>query len=318
MNKRVKISTVFILGLLIASMNFSAFSQAVVVSNQLSLKADSYVKGKYLYSNTSVFDLELADITINIDKIFDDVGTTFTFVQITTTMEVATGQENPLGLEDITTFSYTSLIFEHNRTTFLPAARILASNASFSLEISVIYLDTIGEMMEQNNTKITIDGSSYIFGDVDSLSPIYIDVLYYLLFFIYFNDDLLDYHKYTPFAINPDANVGDTIRYVPTNGLVEAEGSLLTNGNSYDILHVRYDNTFAFLMDDVDEIEVYYESKTGLLIRSIEKDTSSDSQFELSPYEIEIKASSIPFPFFGAIISLVAIGITIVFLRKKK
>lgn len=319
MKRKIKLFTLFILGLIIASIYFSAYSQAVVASDQLSLKADSYVKGKYLFSNTTVFDLELADITLNIDKIFDDVGTTFTYVQLTATVEIAIGQENFMGWEDMTTVSYTSLIFEHNRTTFLPAARLYASNSSFSFEVSVVHLDTIEEMMEMNNTKITIDGTSYILGDVDPLNPIYAEVLYYYLIFVFYNAVILDYHNFTPFAINPSANVGDTIRYIPTNGLVESEGSLLTSeGNSHNILYVKYDDTFTFLTDDVDEVDAYYESKTGLLIRSIEKDTSSSSQFEFSPYEIDIKASLIPFPFIGVIIGMIAIGLTTVLIRKKK
>ena len=86
----------------------------------------------------------------------------------------------------------------------------------------------------------------------------------------------------------------------------------------YDAIHVEYEDTFTYSFDDVDEIDVYYETKTGLLIRSIETDTGSDSQFEFTATEININASLIPFPFAGVIVGLVAIGLTAIYIRKKK
>jgi hypothetical protein len=130
---------------------------------------------------------------------------------------------------------------------------------------------------------------------------------------------MYDYHAYTPYAINPDANVGDEIHYQPSNGDVDSDGTLsVSSGNNYDILKVIYGDSFTFLVDDVDEVDAFYEKRTGLLIRSIEKDTSSGSQFEFSPYEVVIKASLIPFPFLGVIIGIIVIGISFIFRKQKK
>ncbi len=319
MNRRVKIITIFVLGLLVFSLYFSAFSQAVLVSDQLVLKAGSNVKGKYLFSNTTVSDLEIAELILKVDRIFTDNATTFSFVQITTTLEVVAGQENPIGLENITLFSYTSIIFEHNRTTLLPAARLYMSNSTYSLEVSVLYLDGIDEMQDFNNANVTYEGSSYIFKDVDPLDPIYGDLFFAVLLAAMVNVDMLNSQLYTPYAINPSANSADTIHYDPTNGVVKGTATMLTSdGNSHDAIHVEYANTFTFGFDDVDEVDAYYETKTGLLIRSIEKDTASDAHFEFVASEIDIQAGLLPFPFLGVVIGIIAIGLTAIFIRKRK
>ncbi|MCG3217146.1 MAG: hypothetical protein KAS63_10490 [Candidatus Heimdallarchaeota archaeon] len=92
-----------------------------------------------------------------------------------------------------------------------------------------------------------------------------------------------------------------------------------SDGNSYDTIHVKYDDSFVLGFDDVDEVDVFYDAQTGLILRSIEKDTASNSQVEFLPSEVVIKrAGLIPFPFTGVIVSFVTIGLIAVFIRKRK
>ena len=103
------------------------------------------------------------------------------------------------------------------------------------------------------------------------------------------------------------------------SSVIDKPTVITSNGVSYDTIHVKYDDTFTFALDDLDEVDVYYEAKTGLLIRSIEKDTASDSQLEFLPSEVKIaRAGLIPFPITGIIVGFVAIGLIAVFIRKKK
>jgi hypothetical protein len=101
--------------------------------------------------------------------------------------------------------------------------------------------------------------------------------------------------------------------------VVKGTATMLTSDEkSHEAIHVEYADTFTFSFDDVDEVDAFYESKSGLLIKSIETDTASDAHFEFSATEINIKASLIPFPFFGVIIGLIAIGLSAVYIRKKR
>ncbi|MCK5409666.1 MAG: hypothetical protein KAJ30_05320, partial [Candidatus Heimdallarchaeota archaeon] len=119
--------------------------------------------------------------------------------------------------------------------------------------------------------------------------------------------------------INTVANVADTVHFTPSNGVVdELEPITTSQGDAYDCINVEYVNTATFGLDDVGEVDCHYEQKTGLLIRSIEKDTAASTQMEFQPIEVVIKTSFLPFPFVGVIVSIIAIGLVVVVSRKRK
>ena len=133
-----------------------------------------------------------------------------------------------------------------------------------------------------------------------------------MFIFAIYNAVLLTYQQYTPYAINTVANVADTVNFVPLDGRVdELEPITTTQGDSIDCINVEYDNTATFGLDDVDEVDTHYEAKTGLLIRSLENDTVSNTQMEFQPIEVVIKTSFLPFPIAGVIVSIVAIGLVV-------
>ena len=319
MNRQIKILSYLLLGLLALSVCFSAVSQAALVSDQLEIKKGCSIQGKLLYSNASVSDELMAYLTIKVDDIFNDTTTLLNIIKLRTSYDLTGGSESPLGLEEFVNMDFVALIFEHNRTTILPVAELSMHNSTYSMSATVLYLTNLEDMLDFNNAQLTIQGVSYIYGDMTGSEPNYSDYLGLIFVYALLNAGLLGAHLYTPFAINPIANVGDTVHYYPANGLVEELVAVTTSeGRSYDTIHVAYGESIGLGLNDIDEFDCYYEQKTGMLIRSIEKDTSSNEQFEFQPSVIDLKTSALPFPFTGIVISIVALGIITVILRKKK
>ena len=71
--------------------------------------------------------------------------------------------------------------------------------------------------------------------------------------------------------------------------------------------------------DDVGEVEVYYDAKTGFVLRSIEKDTASNSQFEFVPQEIKIvKSGLLPFLFLEVLVAVAVFSIVLIVYKRRK
>lgn len=319
MNRKVKSFTILLLGLLVASIYFSALTQGAVLSDQLIVTEGSYVKGKFLYTNSTDSDVLMAYVTLSVDEIWNDTNTLLNLVNFKVLYEFQEDGENPLGADDMTIMEMTAAVFEHNRTTFLPAVTLMMRNATWEASIDILYLKDTSKMMDFDDANITIDGVSYLWKDMDGSETNYMDYFGMIFSFAIINAVLLSYHAFTPYAVNPHGNVADTVNYEPSNGVVnEFEPITTTGGDAYDCMNVTYVNMATFGLDDVGEVETHYELKTGLLIRSIEKDTASGTQMEFQPIEVVIKTSFLPFPFVGVIVSIIAIGLVVVVSRKRK
>jgi hypothetical protein len=320
MNRKVKSFTILITGLLVASICFSALSQGALLSDQLVVTEGSYVKGKYLYTNSTHNDVLMAYMTLSVDEIWNDTNTLLNLVNFKVLYEFQADGENPLGADDMTVMEITAAVFEHNRTTFLPAATLMMRNATWEASVDILYLKDTAGMMDFDKANITIEGVSYLWEDMDGSETNYVDYFGMIFSFAIINAVLLSYNAYTPYAVNPHGNVADTVSFEPSNGVVdEFEPITTTQGDAYDCMNVEYINTATFGLDDVGEVDTHYELKTGLLIRSLEKDTSGSSQMEFQPIEVVIKSGFfLPFPFVGVLVSFVAIGLVVVLARKRK
>ncbi|MHA1407444.1 MAG: hypothetical protein ACTSSG_08700 [Candidatus Heimdallarchaeaceae archaeon] len=327
MNKKAKILSLIVLGVLIPSIYFSALTKAVVASDQLELTKGTTVTGKVLYSNSTVTDELLYYSTLTVEDIFNLTDVNLNVVQFKNALSIPSGSSDPLGFGDVDMFELTSLFFEHNRTTILPAARIFIGNATYTVEISVLGhgYTKYSQFMNLNNTYITFkNGTSYRYGDVEPGDMGYYDITMYMLIYAILNYGLVQYYKWTLWAISPTANVGDKINYVDTDSDVDALGTVIdmpavttSNGDSYDTIHVKYAYTYLFGYWDAPEVNAYYDAKTGMLLRVIESDGTN--QYEFVPGEVTIaKKSLLPFPFAGAIVSFVAIGLIVTLVKKRK
>ncbi len=318
MNRKNKVLTIFMLGVLISSIYFSALTKGAVAPDLLELTKDSYVKGKLLFTNTSVADHVVADIEIQVVNIVNFTDLSMNMVQIRILYDIADNEF--LGLDEVDHLDYTSLVLESNRTVAFPVVEFTMSNSSYYAKASLLDETTVDDVTNFNNTKVTIDGTTYRFGDVDVNDTKYDEIAEIMAGMLLFNLALGLVFVQTVFAISPQTNVADTINFNPSMGSVIDKPAIITSlGDSYNTIHVKYDNTFTFGLDDVGEVETFYEAKTGLLIRSIEKDTASDTSLEFLPSEVNIaRAGLIPYPITGIVVGFIAIGLIAVFIQKKK
>ena len=157
MNRKVKSFTILITGLLVASICFSALSQGALLSDQLIVTEGSYVKGKYLYTNSTHNDVLMAYMTLSVDEIWNDTNTLLNLVNFKVLYEFQADGENPLGADDMTIMEITAAVFEHNRTTFLPAATLMMRNATWEASVDILYLKDTAGMMDFDKANITID-----------------------------------------------------------------------------------------------------------------------------------------------------------------
>jgi hypothetical protein len=315
--KRKSIS-ISLLSLLIFSLLLSSYTQGLVAPDQLELTVGSYVKGKMLFSNTTHSDHHTANVEISVDNIFNATDIARNIVAILTEIEILDSEAFDMG--PFNTFSYTSLLYEFNRSTFIGVAQLLLANSTYSAEMSLLHKTNFIELINRNNSIITIGSYSIEYGDLDIADPKYDEVTGLMAMSYILNYGLIMEFPYTILAISPQANTGDTINFELTDGTVIGKPTINTpDATSYDTIHVEYSNTFVVGFDDVGEVDVFYDAKTGFILRSIEKDTASNSQFEFSPQEINIvKSGLLPFPFLEVLVAIAAFSIILIVYKRRK
>ena len=295
MNKKVQLLSVIFAFFLLASFNNLNLSRGIVVSNQLELLTGSYVEGRLLYSNSTVSDLHVSFPTIKIKDIFTTTDVSFEFVHIAYKQEMIPGINHPAIGDEMDFLEMNHLIFTHNRTTFLPAARLVMGNSTYYSEASILGYDSIADLTNLNNTKITINEDSYIWGDVSPVDPFYDDLVNIMFSFVMINSGWKEYYTWTLLGISPSANVSDQINYFDTYNYVPELGTVIdkphiptSSGPSFNTTHVHYEYNSVFGFWDAPEIEAYYEAKTGMLIRLIETDGIEKYEFLPDVVHIEI------------------------------
>ena len=73
-------------------------------------------------------------------------------------------------------------------------------------------------------------------------------------------------------------------------------------------------------METAPVVEAYYEAGSGLLIRMLEKSKDGSIQYEFVPGTVSIGGGIgfTPYSSIGIIVSLVSLGILVVYIRKRK
>ncbi|MCE7741965.1 MAG: hypothetical protein GOP50_05860 [Candidatus Heimdallarchaeota archaeon] len=328
MNKTNKFLTIILLGFLVGSLVNSALTYGAVASDSLVLTKGDYTKGQYLYSNTTVNNLLLAYIDVEVVDRFIPGSSAYEFVAIQVTIDFI---EDFLDFEPYDYLQYTSLIFAHNRTTFLPTAQLKFANATYSEEGNLLHETDINELTNLDNTNVTLGDFSAIYGDLDIADPHYAAVDNFMFSFAMFNAIMFMYFPFTILAISPTANDGDTISFEATEGLCHGNQTIYdTNLDTHNSIHVEYHTTFVFIFDDLDNVNVFYHETSGLILRSVEMDTASNANYEFRPTDINCAQDvvsptptddnnrTLPFPYLSVAIALTILSIVSYSYRKKK
>lgn len=316
MNKKIKFS-IALLSVLISSIIIADLSKGVLISDQLEINNGSYVEGKVFYSDGGVTDDLFSYATITVEDIFTTTDTSEELIQI----KVAQEMQPDYGfryfnyLFNESKVEMTHLVFYDNRSTFQAYARVYVENGTDSLEISTLGYTKISELMDVNNTKVTVtNGTSYVLGSM-SIDE-YIVFIPFLADFFGWIDFFVDEYEWTLLGISPVANVGDTVNFNIFKGDVVGKPAVTTSlGKSYDTIHVKIMDTSLFGWDNFPEVNAYYDIETGFLIKIVEE--SPSYKYEFVPGEIKL-SSGIPFSTTGIILGLAAIGLIAYFSKKKK
>ena len=310
------------MGVLITSILSSDLSKAIIASDQLALVEGSYVNGKIMHTNSTIPSGELIGYSrIKVEKIFTPSDIPDKLVQILYTYECAAGQECPLTYyDDQNGFEFNYLVFYDNRTSFL-IGRMYFTSPSDSVEINLLQGNTVESFTNFNNTVITYkNGTSYTFGDVDPLDPIYSSLYSLMLGFALLNYGLviLEY-KWTPFGISPTANVLDDISFYGQYGkVIDKPAVTTTNGDSYDTIHVEYYETSIYGWWDAPECHAYYEASTGLLIKVYESDGVDTWEYLPGDVVLEPPTTATPYAIAGLVIGIALIGLLNIYIRRRK
>ena len=323
MNRKNKVLSIFILVVIVFTLYFSATSSGAVAPDILELTKGSYVKGELLFANTSLTNHLLANMEIKVEDIMNIADISLDAVQISVAYDIV----EPDFLDNaLHTFKYSSLILMNNRTYLIPIVELTMSNSSYSAGISLLGQTTLSGLTDINNAVVTINGQDYIVDDVDISHPKFVEIFTVVDKLLDFESIFDTYFVQTVFAISPQVFAADSINFHPSSGTVMTINNItISVGVSINSILVSYSDSFAFGFDDVDEVDVFYDSKTGLLIKSTESDTASDSHKSFVPSEVSIKEDDsglptgwLPYPIISILSGFVTAGLLVIFIRKKK
>lgn len=315
--KRKAFISIFLVGFLITSILTADLSRGIIVSDQLALNNGAYVEGKLFYTNATVTDALVAYPTIKVENIYTPSDIPNKVIQILYSLDLTPGTIQYIDMmENEEKIEFTHLVFYDNRTTFM-IGRLYMQNATESVEISVLDQTTYAGLTNLNNTKITYkNGTTYTYGNVlpnDAVYPLIADVM---LAFALLSYAFTLIYAWTILGISPTANVGDNINHVYVLGDVIDKPAVITSeGESYDSIHVLYQDSSLFGMWNAPELHIYYEASTGLVLRVVE--TDDVKTWEFVPGAVKL-TSGIPFSTVGIVLGIAAIGLIAVIRRKKK
>jgi len=317
MRKKTIISF-FILGFLIASVLSSDLSKGDLASDKLAVNKGSYVKGDYLITNNTHTNEFLWNMEIEVEKLFKPKGSSHKLAQIKVSYNYSYDNELAF-IEGMDRFEITHLIFEQNRTTFLVAARIFISNSTWSVEISTLNQQSIEDLANANKTRITYgNGTFHDFEELNPIDPLYSELVSMVNFWKMFNEEVIEEMPWTILAVSPTAKIGDTISFDEAYGnVIDTPELIFLNLGTYETIRVEYVNTTVFSLEIFKSVEVYYESKTGLLIKSTEDYPEYNVTLKFVPTEIKITSNVLPLV-LGISISVIVISLLVIYYLKKR
>ncbi|MHA1303862.1 MAG: hypothetical protein ACTSQE_12685 [Candidatus Heimdallarchaeaceae archaeon] len=319
--KKNRITSFFIITLFILTSISSANVKGETASDQLELNVGTYVKGRYYAEATNE---TIANVKISVVKIWNISGS-LDAVAIEQRMDYLSGSENLYFGDQFSTVIFTSLIWMHNRTIIFPAARLYLENSTYSADISVLDGNSIDEIKDIDNTKITFkDGSTYIWGSLETTDDRYWEIWGLMFAWALINAFLMFGNTYTWLAINPNTEEGMVVNYRNSTAQVEDYTSFTVDSKKHSTIHVHQaknkvqEGIFTVYFN---EIDAYYEDKTGFIIKWKEKDYNTDEISIFEPTEVNIESNifgMIDFSFTSVFLGFMVLALSVLKLRRKK
>jgi hypothetical protein len=316
MNRKNTFLTLAILGLFVTSIYAADVSRAVLVTDQIDLVVGTYVNGKLLFTNSTINDHLIAYINIEVEDAFATTDSSDSLFKVKVIYTI--DDTSLFSIGDFDVIEMTHVIAKINRTDILPAGRLYLGNATFGVTMTTLYNTTAVGMLDWENTlKITFNnGTEYFYDEVTS-PALQLALDEYVFAWAIFNLGLADYWTWTFLAISPTANTGDDVSYEPAFGEVLGKPALLlATGKSYDSIQVLYNvPTWGFVFGGANALEVFYDAKTGLIMKTIE--TLGADKAEFIPTEIK-NVKGIPFSTTAIIAAITVLSTLALIVRKRR
>ncbi|MCE7742890.1 MAG: hypothetical protein GOP50_10585 [Candidatus Heimdallarchaeota archaeon] len=309
--KKIKLTFIFALGILITSVLISDVSNAILASDVLEVGATSYVEGELLLDTAAAADKLIAKVTITVTRLFTPTDITDKLIEF----EVQIRPVDPYNFGFLANPTYIRLkflVFNINRSTIM-LTEYFVEDAFETIEMTVLHETTYEGMIKPDNRKITFaNGTTALAGAIEHADPMYI----LLEQFSDLSKDFLFWHKFTIFAISPTAVVGDDISYDPNLGIVIGTPAVMAcDDQAYDSIKVEYYETGLFNQwGDAYEVHAYYEAATGFLIKI--EEFFDQGTWKFIPCTLNTVVA--PFPTVSVIVGIAVIGLVAYYFRKKR
>ncbi len=316
MKRKNIILALAVLGLFITSIYVADVTKAVLATDQLDLIVGTYTKGKLLYTNSTVTDYLVSNIDVTVEDTFVTSDTADSIFLVRVAYERVAFDTALVDFGEYTKLESLHTIAKVNRTD-LPCGELYIGNSTFGARMSTLHNTTAYGLYQTDNVKVTFDnGTEYIFGDI--VSPaLEAEVGQYVLAWLLFNALADITWQWTFLAITNTANVADDISYDPAYGTVIDKPALITSaGKSYDTIHVEYAvPTYGFGLYTTTSLDVFYDARTGLILKSIE--TFGSEKAEFIPVEVK-NVKGIPFSTTAIVAALTVLSTLALIVRKRK
>ena len=221
-----------------------------------------------------------------------------------------------------------SIIVIDNRTLIMPVFHYIVLTTEYNITIFVDIQDDLN--ITDEDLKVTYNGTTYIYDDVNESTPGYDIINWWMLSFALGNMYLLQFMPLTPYAISPLATVGQEIEYGYYNGTVTGYTEYYISETEYfeaievhhEEVQVDIDILGTINSETIGERTLLYEKNTGIILHWLEYNSSADKYYFFNSTEVVGLSPLIVVPEFSgislAIVSSIMVAIAILLVKRKK
>ena len=262
----------------------------------------------------------LGPMTFTIDKIWHDSFYDIDIVEMSRDL-IHTNLEP---IVNVSREIVTSAIIKSNRTNLIPVMRHHVETWD---DIIITFIDVSESLnMTSESLKVTVNGVTYVYDDIDPMSLIYSKVSFWMMSFAFANILELGLAPLTKYAISPQATTGQYIDYGTYQGEVIGFTEYYINEKEYyEVIEVHHDEVIIYvnILGSVDpytigESTYFYEKRTGMVLNWIEYDSIADTNYYFNATDVTgirpLKTSAS----FIIVLSTALIAIPIVLAKRKK
>ena len=287
-----------------------------IASNLLELQEGLSVTGDFYEKNNN------GTMTYSVDRIWHDTFLDEDVIELSRERVYSTILESNFNISRQLT---TSIVKKVNRTVFMPIQKFSVKSGGDNITVFVDISESLNTTID-NNLKVTLNGVTYLFSEIDTESPLYSEIeIWVILWFLGYIFDLF-VSPLTKYAISPQAAVGQNIDYGQYQGEVIGYTEYFINEKEYfEVIEVHHDEVIVninffgeIIPHTIGETTLLYEKSSGIILSSLEYNSTSEEYYYFNATNISgIKPAKTSFSIVIAW-STILIGVLIVLKGKEK